>query len=146
MSTDYSAVTIVGYKIDTSNFYEEVKKPNCGHNPPKDVKFCPTCGTKVGFHTEHHCVDEEGEFTDFVYGDMPEGYVHETEYDNNDFFWIGYGNSISSHCTDQAEKMKIKSFDEIKEEIADFLAPWISKGFIKLDETTFGIWTIMGIH
>lgn len=145
MGIDYSANTIIGYKINTDKFYEEVKKPSCEHNPPANVKFCPTCGVRISTITERHCVDEEEDFTDFLYSSLPKGYIHESPYDGGSF-WVGYGTSVEQHTNDQARKMNAKPIEEIKTDIAAFLHTWISQGFIELDESTFGIWTIMGMH
>jgi hypothetical protein len=48
MGVDYSGRFIVGLKMEGDDLAEEKVVPNCKHNPPQDVRFCPDCGTRVG--------------------------------------------------------------------------------------------------
>ena len=47
MSVRYSAITILGVKLDESDLLARREVQGCEHSVPDDATYCPTCGKKV---------------------------------------------------------------------------------------------------
>jgi hypothetical protein len=47
MSVDYSALTVVGVKINRADLSEKHEVRGCAHEVPSDATYCPTCGKKI---------------------------------------------------------------------------------------------------
>lgn len=140
MGVYYSAKTIIGYEVRGFHRFNENIVQNCGHNPPSNAQFCPTCGKKVGTHTERETREHWDIFQDAMEEKLPHGLVYEQDFEYSDAFWIGYGSS--SIKPGESGMVKVRPFDEIKTLTLALLEPHIKAGLFTLDENNFGIWTI----
>lgn len=141
MGTSYDAATVIGYRISMANTYTKTIEPTCPHNPPSDVKFCPTCGVKVGQRKSRKTKDEWWDFTDEFVNDLPDGYVFAHEYDyQGDVFWFGYG---STAVEEDPQRVDPKPYDEIMREVQEILQPYTDAGLFELKTSEFGIWTLL---
>ena len=140
MGIYYRATTVIGYRVSTDNCYETIEKPNCTHNPPTDVNFCPKCGKKVGTHPLNFMKSQFiDDFREEFINHLPKGYVFEQLYDGDgEQFWFGYG----SNTDDDPVCLDPKPYEGIKAEIITLLEPFTSTGLFVLDDAEFGIWTI----
>lgn len=137
------ATTVIGYKIKTDGFFNIVEKPSCSHIIDKNLKFCPECGIKVDVLKKRQNNEYEELFFDLI-NSLPEGYVHNSLYDNEgDICWFGYGQTVGYS---DGQMLPLKSYDEIKIEIHVILKPFIDSKIIVLNDKEFGIWTIYTSH
>lgn len=47
MSVDFSAITVLGIKLDESDLSARREVRGCEHSVPDDAAYCPACGKKV---------------------------------------------------------------------------------------------------
>lgn len=143
MGTYYTSSTIIGFKVTPTNIYDTKVVQNCTHNPPADVKFCPTCGKKVGSRVERTRTDAWEEFKDTANEvGFPKHYVFEEAYESDKgTFWFGYGAQVSRD--DDEKKVPLKPYDEIKAGIAAIMKPWTDIGLFVLNDADFGIWALV---
>ena len=149
MGIYYESTAVIGYRIKTDKFYEEVEVKSCDHTVDTKLKFCPECGTqnttyKKRFEKYANPTDSESYYETFAYNEYPEGYVYNTLYDNDgDVCWFGYGATVDYHGS---KMLPIKSYDEIKSEIQNIMKPFIDLNLIVLDDNEFGFWVIYTGH
>jgi hypothetical protein len=141
MGIYYVASTIIGFRVSTKDCYTTKSEPNCSHNPPPSVTYCPSCGRKVETrNTRSYRKEYTDDFRDEFVNHLPKGYVCTEHYDGqDDLFWIGYGKHADRSETSRSE---LKPYEEIKAEIIEMMKPFTDVGLFVLNDDDFAIWTL----
>jgi hypothetical protein len=80
----------------------------------------------------------------FQMSSSTDGYTYDHLYDQqSERVWIGYGSTVSD---EETGLLPVKSYEQIKDDIALMLEPYIRKGLIELNPKKFGVWTIFTGH
>ena len=136
MGVDFCATAVVGVRVDKGDVFEFVRKKAFDHDFPEDWAVDPKTGRKL-WYEESRCILGE----DFMWSGAPNGIQAFTEGMNDDYLYIGLGESTDSHRSSRSgvgsKKVDINldNLGELKTALQDLLGD-------VYDESQFGVWAV----